>query len=370
MTNETETLDRLAEQRRRLDELRGFFEIPDKLTELEDLESRMASPGFWDNQDQARGIIDRSRKLKAWTEPWLDLSRRIDELLELTELAVEGDDPDMLEEIASEAADTGARLDALELRNMLRDPESRRDALITVHPGAGGTESQDWAEMLIRMYTRYAERSGFTVDVLDLQPGEEAGIKSATLEIRGDYAYGYLLAERGVHRLVRISPFDAQGRRHTSFASVFVYPVVDDDIEVEVDEAELRIDTFRASGAGGQHVNKTDSAVRITHEPTGIVVSCQQERSQHKNKAKAMKMLRAALYQRAIEEREAERRTLEESKTEISWGNQIRSYVLQPYTMVKDHRTGVEIGNATAVLDGDIAPFIEAFLRGEGGRTS
>jgi peptide chain release factor 2 len=221
--------------------------------------------------------------------------------------------------------------------------------------------------MLLRMYSRYAERRGYTVQVLELQPGDEAGIKSATLEILGDHAFGYLGAETGVHRLVRISPYDAQGRRHTSFASVFVYPEVDDDVEIEIDESDLRIDTYRASGAGGQHVNKTDSAVRITHEPTGVVVSCQQERSQHKNKAKAMKMLQAALYQRAMEEKEAEKQALEDSKTDIAWGNQIRSYVLQPYTMVKDHRTDLEVGNADGVLDGDIQRFIEAFLRRKGG---
>ncbi|MDX1577906.1 MAG: peptide chain release factor 2, partial [Gemmatimonadota bacterium] len=211
---------------------------------------------------------------------------------------------------------------------------------------------------------------GYRVEVLDLQQGEEAGLKSATLEITGDYAYGYLSAERGVHRLVRISPFDSQGRRHTSFASVFVYPVVEDDIEIEINEEDLRIDTYRASGAGGQHVNKTDSAVRITHEPTGIVVSCQQERSQHKNKSKAMKMLQAALYQRALEEREAERAALEGEKTDIAWGQQIRSYVLQPYTMVKDHRTNVEVGNADAVLDGEIDEFIEAYLQEAGKATA
>jgi peptide chain release factor 2 len=224
--------------------------------------------------------------------------------------------------------------------------------------------------MLVRMYTRYAEGRGWDVEVLEAQAGDEAGLKSASLEIRGDHAYGYLAAENGVHRLVRISPFDAQGRRHTSFASVFVYPVVDDDIEIEINESDLRIDTYRASGAGGQHVNKTDSAVRITHEPTGIVVACQQERSQHKNKAKAMKMLKAALYQHALEEQQAERQKLEDSKSDIAWGNQIRSYVLQPYTMVKDHRTGVEVGNAQGVLDGDLDPFIEGYLRRKGGAES
>ncbi|MFQ5528900.1 MAG: peptide chain release factor 2, partial [Gemmatimonadota bacterium] len=331
------------------------------------LEERMARPGFWDRQEEARQVIDRSRQIKSWTEPWESLLARIDELDELRELLADADDDDLAAEFAGEARAIGRDLDELELRNMLRGPDAHRDALLTVHPGAGGTESQDWAEMLVRMYTRYAEKCGWKVEVLEAQAGEEAGLKSASLEIRGENAYGYLGAENGIHRLVRISPFDAQGRRHTSFASVFVYPVVDADIEIEIDESELRIDTYRASGAGGQHVNKTDSAVRITHEPTGIVVACQQERSQHKNKAKAMKMLKAALYQRALEEQDAERQKLEDTKSDIAWGNQIRSYVLQPYTMVKDHRTDVEVGNANGVLDGDLNPFIEAFLRQKGG---
>ena len=345
----------------------GFFDIDVKLEELASLEDRMAQPGFWDHQEAARQVIDRSRALKAWTEPWSALRTSIDELDELRELLADADDEELALEFAAETQTIGRDLDQLELRNMLRGPDAHRDALLTVHPGAGGTESQDWAEMLVRMYTRYAERRGWTVEVLEAQAGEEAGLKSASLEIRGDNAYGYLGAETGIHRLVRISPFDAQGRRHTSFASVFIYPVVDDDIEIEIDESDLRIDTYRASGAGGQHVNKTDSAVRITHEPTGIVVACQQERSQHKNKAKAMKMLKAALYQRALEEQDAERQKLEDTKSDIAWGNQIRSYVLQPYTMVKDHRTDIEVGNASGVLDGDIDPFIEGFLRRKGG---
>jgi peptide chain release factor 2 len=326
----------------------------------------MASPGFWDRPDDAREVIERSKSLKGWTEPWTRLSKRVDDLREMAELLEESGDPELEEELESEVEAIERELDRLEVRNMLRGPDAHRDAILTIHPGAGGTESQDWAEMLLRMYTRFAEARGWEVEILDLLPGEEAGVKSVSLEIRGDHAYGYLMAENGVHRLVRISPFDAQGRRHTSFASVFVYPVVDEDVEIEIDENDLRIDTYRASGAGGQHVNKTDSAVRITHEPTGIVVSCQQERSQHKNRAKAMKMLLAALYRRAQEEREAERQKLEDSKTEIAWGNQIRSYVLQPYTMVKDHRTGVEVGNAQGVLDGDLDEFIEAFLRQKG----
>ncbi len=330
----------------------------------------MAQPDFWDQPERAKEVIEKSNRLKAWTEPWSAMSERVDDLLELARLTEEDPDPDILAEIGAEADGIEADLGALELKNMLRGPDTHRSALLTIHPGAGGTESQDWAEMLMRMYTRWAEARGFVVEAVELQPGEEAGIKSATLEIGGEYAYGYLAAERGVHRLVRISPFDAQSRRHTSFASVFVYPVIDEDIEVDVNEEELRIDTYRASGAGGQHVNKTDSAVRITHLPTGIVVACQQERSQHKNKSKAMKMLRAALYQRAVEEQKERRQALEQTKKDIGFGSQIRSYVLQPYTMVKDHRTGVEVGNADGVLNGQIDRFIEAYLRQNGGHSS
>ena len=314
----------------------------------------MARPGFWDEPERARGVIERANELKEWTEPWTELSSRVDDLREIAALLEEEADPELGAEVEGELEALERGLAQLELRNMLRGEDSHRDALLTIHPGAGGTESQDWAEMLMRMYTRWAEER------------EEAGLKSVTLEIRGRHAYGYLSAERGVHRLVRISPFDSQGRRHTSFASVFVYPVVDDEVEVEIRDEDLRIDTYRASGAGGQHVNKTSSAVRITHEPTGIVVSCQQERSQHKNKSQAMKMLRAALYQRAVEEREAERQALESTKKEIAFGSQIRSYVLQPYQMVKDHRTGVEEGNVEAVLDGRLDEFIEAYLQQNG----
>jgi peptide chain release factor 2 len=245
-----------------------------------------------------------------------------------------------------------------------------RNALLTIHPGAGGTESQDWAEMLMRMYTRWAERHGFQISILDLLPGEEAGIKSVSLEIKGTYAYGYLKAEKGIHRLVRISPFDSQSRRHTSFASIFVYPEVEDDIEIDIREEDLRVDVYRASGAGGQHVNKTSSAVRITHGPSGIVVACQNERSQFQNKATAMKMLRSALYQREIERREEERAKVDAEKTQIGWGNQIRSYVFQPYTQVTDHRTELKVGDVQRVMDGDLDPFIEAFLKRYGGKVA
>ncbi len=325
----------------------------------------MAEPGFWDNPDAARGTIDEANRLKGWIEPWHEVDEKSASLAELAELLEVEPDAEMEAEVERELARLETHVNALELRTMLQGDDDHRDAILTVQPGAGGTESQDWAEMLLRMYTRWAEKRGYSVDMLDFQRAEEAGIKGASVEIKGEYAYGYLKAETGVHRLVRISPFDAQSRRHTSFSSVFVYPMVDDEIEVEIDEGDLRIDTFRASGAGGQHVNKTDSAIRITHEPTGIVVACQQERSQHKNRATAMKMLKAALYQRELEAREAERAELEASKSDISWGNQIRSYVFQPYTMVNDHRTELKIGDVESVMSGGIDPFIEAFLKAQ-----
>jgi peptide chain release factor 2 len=250
----------------------------------------------------------------------------------------------------------------VELAQILGGPDDRRNAIVSLHPGAGGTEAQDWAEMLLRMYLRWADRRGYRKEILEYQPGEEAGVKSVTFTVEGDYAYGYLKAEAGIHRLVRISPFDANSRRHTSFASVFVYPEVDETIKVEINEADLRIDTYRSSGAGGQHVNKTDSAVRITHIPSGIVVACQNERSQHKNRAMAMKILRSRLYELELEKQKEKMETFHKTKKDIAWGSQIRSYVLHPYRMVKDHRTGIEMGNADAVLDGDIDKFIQAYL--------
>ena len=327
----------------------------------------MAEQGFWEDPDAARRLIAEANGLKEWVDPWRRLRAKSGDLAELGELLAEEHDADLEEEWEAEIVALDADVERLELRTMLQGEDDHREAMLTIHPGAGGLESQDWARMLSRMYQRWAERRGFELKVLDLQPAEEAGIKSVTLEISGDHAYGFLKAEKGVHRLVRISPFDSQSRRHTSFASVFVYPVLDDEIEIEIDDSDLRVDTFRASGAGGQHVNKTDSAIRITHLPTGIVVSCQQERSQHKNRSTAMKMLRAALYQRAIEEKAKEKQALESSKTEIGWGNQIRSYVLAPYTMVNDHRTEVKTGNVGAVMDGGLDPFIEAWLKKFGG---
>ncbi len=341
----------------------GIFDIDARSERLLVLDEKMAGQGFWNDREAARRVIDEANRLKGWVEPWAGLRTKGEELGELSELLREEEDDDLEEEWRQEILSLEEGLDLLELRTMLQGEDDHREAMLTIHPGAGGLESQDWAEMLSRMYMRWAERRGFGLKVLDLQPAEEAGIKSVTLEITGDHAYGYLRAEKGVHRLVRISPFDSQSRRHTSFASVFVYPVLDDEIEIEIDDSDLRVDTFRASGAGGQHVNKTDSAIRITHEPSGIVVSCQQERSQHKNRSTAMKMLKAALYQRAREQKEKEKQLLESSKTEIAWGNQIRSYVFAPYTMVNDHRTELKKGDVNAVMDGKLDPFIEAYLK-------
>ena len=275
----------------------------------------------------------------------------------------------MADELAKALQAFQQTLDDYELKQLLSGDDDGRNAMITIHPGAGGTESQDWAEMLLRMYTRWMERRGFKYTMLDYQPGDEAGIKDATMEVMGEFAFGYLKAEAGIHRLVRISPFDSNARRHTSFASVFVYPVYDQEIEITIDPSELRIDTYRASGAGGQHVNKTDSAVRITHQPSGIVVQCQNERSQHKNRETAMKMLKARLYQVEKEKEQQKMDEMASSKTDIGWGNQIRSYVFQPYTMVKDHRTKAETGNIQAVMDGDIDAFIKSFLLAEMGNS-
>ncbi len=280
----------------------------------------------------------------------------------LLELAEEEASLETSREVESKLVDIERSVTQLEIQRMLSGEHDKLDAIVTIHSGAGGTEAQDWAEMLLRMYLRWAERHGYEVDMVDYQPGEEAGIKSATFTLSGNYAYGYLRAEAGVHRLVRISPFDANKRRHTSFASTFVYPDIEEDIDIDINEADLKIDTYRSGGAGGQHVNKTDSAVRITHIPTGIIVQCQNERSQHKNKDKAMKVLKSRLYELKRKEQEEKKKEFGKEKREIAWGSQIRSYTLQPYRLVKDHRTGLEIGNVDAVLDGDIDELIEAYL--------
>jgi peptide chain release factor 2 len=337
----------------------GFFEVEEKQTEIESLEKQLALPEVWGDPQRATELQRRRSRLQEDIDLAAELSRMADDAATLLELAREGEEVN--DELEVAVKQLGAKTEEAELSTLLTGEHDAADALLEIHPGAGGTESQDWASMLLRMYTRWAEGHGLEIETLDYQDGEEAGIKSVTLAIRGRRAYGYLRAERGVHRLVRISPFDAQARRHTSFASVDVLPDLD-DVEVVVDEKELRVDTYRSSGAGGQHVNVTDSAVRLTHLPTGIVVTCQNERSQHRNKDVAMKILRAKLYDRA--RREAEEAMAQEvgEKKKIEWGHQIRSYVLAPYRMVKDHRSGHEIGDADRVLDGDLDGFIRSAL--------
>jgi peptide chain release factor 2 len=321
----------------------------------------MAAPGFWDRPESAQKTVaalkQAKRTVEDWNGPDAEL-RHLEELLELGET-----DAGLLAEVNAEIDRLAPAIAALETRSLLSGEYDRLGALVSIHPGAGGTESQDWAQMLFRMYMRWAERRGFATSILDLQPGDEAGLKDATVEITGEYAYGYLKGESGVHRLVRISPFDAAQRRHTSFASVFVYPMVDDTITVDIQPGDLRVDTFRASGAGGQHVNKTESAVRITHLPTGIAVQSQAERSQHRNRDFAMRILRTRLFVHYREQERLKTASLSAGKKDIDFGSQIRSYVLQPYTMVNDHRTELKIGDVHAVLDGELDPFIDAYLK-------
>jgi len=344
----------------------SIFDTPGRLERLRHLEVEMAKSEFWQAADRAKGVMREAASHRVVIERWERFSKDLDDLGELVSLAEGEDDQEVRQEIAASLAKMGDEIEAMELEAVMTGPDDEKDAILTIHPGAGGTESQDWAQMLMRMYVRWAERRGLGVEVMDVLPGEEAGIKSATLEITGLHGYGYLKAESGVHRLVRISPFDANHRRHTSFASVFVYAEAGENLEFEIKESDLRIDTFRASGAGGQHVNKTDSAVRMTHLPTKIVVQCQTERSQHRNRENAMKILKARLHAFYLDEQQKKVDELEKGKMDIAWGSQIRSYVLQPYTLVKDHRTGLETGNVDRVLDGDLDEFIETFLRSTG----
>lgn len=329
---------------------------------IKDLEMVSLKPGFWDDQANAREILQEKTKLEGKLGNWKKFIGQISDIENLWTIAVQEKDDQVLSDLASELdlLDSCVRQD--ELKMMLSSEQDSMNAIMSIHAGAGGTEAQDWVEMILRMYLRWAESRGFATKIIDLLPGDEAGIKSVTFTLEGEYAYGYAKAEIGIHRLVRISPYDASARRHTSFASVFVYPEVDDDIKIEIDEKDLRIDTFRAGGKGGQHVNKTDSAVRITHLPTGIVVQCQNERSQHKNKSMAMKYLRSRLYEMELQQKNDKISEENKLKKDIAWGSQIRSYVLHPYKMVKDHRTNLENSNAGRVLDGDIDEFIQAYL--------
>ncbi|MBH8600302.1 peptide chain release factor 2 [Thermoactinomyces sp. CICC 23799] len=348
----------------KLADIRRSLDFDQKKARLKELENQMSLPDFWDDQESAQKVIGEMKQLKEQIEKMEELDEAFEEqqlMLEL--LQEEGGDPSMEKELESGIRSLQKEIDNFELTVMLSEPYDRNSAILQLHPGAGGTESQDWADMLLRMYTRWAEDHGYKVETLDYLAGDEAGIKSVTLLIKGNYAYGYLKAEKGIHRLVRISPFDSSGRRHTSFVSVEVMPEIDNDIEIEIRQEDLKIDTYRSSGAGGQHVNTTDSAVRITHIPTGIVVTCQSERSQIKNRDRAMKILKARLYERQLEEQQKELQSLKGEQSEIGWGNQIRSYVFHPYSMVKDHRTQVEVGNVQAVMDGEIDSFIEAYLR-------
>ena len=330
--------------------------------EIETLEQKTAAPDFWNDREHAEKTLSKLKRLKDRYEPWRDLVAELNDLEELYALAVEENDPSFEGEIRSTVQDLRKRYERLRILELLSEEFDGNDAFLTIHSGAGGTEACDWVSMLLRMYQRWIESKDWKTRILDLQEAE-GGIKSVTLQVEGNYAYGYLKAESGIHRLVRISPFDSGGRRHTSFASVYVSPVIEDDIDVEVKPEDIRVDTYRASGAGGQHVNKTDSAVRITHFETGIVVQCQNERSQHKNRATAMKVLKSRLYEYYQAERDREQQESAMEKKDISWGNQIRSYVFHPYNMVKDHRTKREVGNVQAVMDGDLDGFIEEYLR-------
>jgi peptide chain release factor 2 len=342
--------------------MEGYLDITARRAELERLETAAADPDFWSDQARAQTNIAATKSLKMILEPFHEIEAALEDTEVLLELAEAGEE-EAVKEAAAELDKAERGFESLEMQSLLGDEFDGNNAYLTLHAGAGGTESCDWADMLYRMFARYAERKGFSVQVLDYQAGDEAGIKSISLLVSGPYAYGLLKSERGVHRLVRISPFDSQSRRHTSFAAADVTPELNDDIDIEIVESDLRIDTYRAQGAGGQHVNTTDSAVRIVHLPTGTVVQCQAERSQHKNRAAAMKMLKARLYEIEQDKKRQAVDQLYSDKGEIAWGSQIRSYVLQPYTMVKDHRTDTQIGNVQSVLDGSIDPFVEAYLK-------
>ncbi|TMW72394.1 peptide chain release factor 2 [Alteribacter natronophilus] len=349
---------------KRLADFRGSLDLENKETRIAELEELMAEPGFWDSQDKAQQVIDESNRLKEGTETYRKLESEYEDLEVSFELVKEEGDEELKADLEDGVRSMVEEMNKFELQLLLSEPYDKNNAILELHPGAGGTESQDWASLLLRMYTRWAESKGFKVETMDYLPGDEAGVKSVTLLIKGHNAYGYLKAEKGVHRLVRISPFDSSGRRHTSFASCEVMPELDDNVsEIEVSPDELKIDTYRSSGAGGQHVNTTDSAVRITHVPTNTVVTCQSERSQIKNREQAMKMLKGKLLQLKLEQQQKELDEIRGEQSDIGWGSQIRSYVFHPYNMVKDHRTNHETGNTQAVMDGELSPFIDAYLR-------
>ncbi|NGM82321.1 peptide chain release factor 2 [Paenibacillus sp. 7124] len=355
----------LREIGKKLTNLRGSLDLDLKQEMIANFEEKMAAPDFWDDNEKAQGVIAEMNAVKSSVDQYQKLQQEYDDALLMAELAEEEGDEELAAEIGTNVHALTGKLEEFELQLLLNQPYDKLNAILELHPGAGGTESQDWGQMLYRMYTRWAEKRGFKVEVLDYLQGDEAGIKSVTLLIKGYNAYGYLKAEKGVHRLVRISPFDASGRRHTSFVSCDVVPEINEDIDIEIRTEDLKIDTYRATGAGGQHINTTDSAVRITHQPTGIVVTCQNERSQIKNRERAMTMLRSKLYERKLEEQQRELDEIRGEQSDIAWGSQIRSYVFHPYSMVKDHRTSVETGNVGAVMDGDLDAFIDGYLRSQ-----
>jgi len=343
----------------------GLFDLEQKKARIAELEALMADPAFWDDQNQAQTVIQESNGLKSYVDSFEEIEETLDNLEVSYELVKEENDQELFEDLESELKDFKEKVNKFELQLLLSEPYDANNAILELHPGAGGTESQDWASMLLRMYQRWAESHSFSVETIDYLPGDEAGVKSVTLLIKGHNVYGYLKAEKGVHRLVRISPFDSSGRRHTSFVSCDVTPEMSDDVDIDIKTEDLKIDTYRASGAGGQHVNTTDSAVRITHLPTNIIVTCQNERSQIKNREQAMKMLKSKLYQLEIEKQRQELAEIRGEQMEIGWGSQIRSYVFHPYSMVKDHRTDVETGNTQAVMDGNLDMFIDGYLRSQ-----
>ncbi|WP_143811917.1 MULTISPECIES: peptide chain release factor 2 [Paenibacillus] len=355
----------LREIATKLTNLRGSLDLDLKQEMIANFEEKMSAPDFWDDNEKAQSVIAEMNAVKSSVDEYEKLQQEYDDASMMAELADEEGDESLAAEIAEAVESLMKKLDDFELKLLLSQPYDKMNAILELHPGAGGTESQDWGQMLLRMYTRWAEKHGFKVETLDYLPGDEAGIKSVTLLIKGFNAYGYLKAEKGVHRLVRISPFDSSGRRHTSFVSCDVVPEITEDVDVEIRTEDLKIDTYRASGAGGQHINTTDSAVRITHIPTGVVVTCQNERSQIKNRERAMTMLRSKLYERKLEEQQKQLDEIRGEQSDIAWGSQIRSYVFHPYSMVKDHRTSVETGNVGAVMDGDLDLFIDGYLRSQ-----
>ncbi len=356
-------VEELKGYRQRLDQLHACLNVEGIKRRIGEIEGRMAAHGFWDDPESAQKILQELKALRGIVAAPEELQREMEETASLIEMAAEENDPTLGPDIAAMKEDVERKLRRLEITSLFNDPRDEKNAIVSIHPGAGGTESCDWADMLFRMFTRFCELHEFETEVMDFQPGEEAGLKSATITVKGPYAYGTLKSEEGVHRLVRISPFDANKRRHTSFAAIEVLPEFDDDISIEVREEDLKMDVFRASGHGGQKVNKTSSAVRLTHLPTGFVVACQIERSQHRNRAMALQMLKAKLYDMEMKRKEAELAAQREGQKDVAWGSQIRSYVLQPYQLVKDLRTNVETSNVQRVLDGDLDMFVEAYLR-------